>query len=147
MRSPAEHAPVVVVDSDDESRTFIVSCLERVNLRNPVVGVGDAEEAQVLLVAEGFRPALVVLDLHLETQSGLEILRALRAAPHSVGVPVVMLTRSEQEKEIEEAFNLGVFAYLVKPVGFTALREVVTQMGLPWTLLVAGEKAEELETG
>ena len=134
-RTDPQASPVLVVDDDAGTRMLIAQFLAELGLCNPVVQASDGEEARELLAQEAFLPALALLDLHMPKRSGLDVLRGIRGTPRTAGVPVVVLTGSAELEEVDETYALGISAYLVKPVGFAALRDVITQMGLPWTLL------------
>ena len=86
---------------------------------------------------------LGLLDLHLPHMSGLDLLTAMREQPGLGHVPAVVLTASEDPGDIDRAFSAGANSYLIKPVGFEALLEVVRNLGLHWVLTHAtpGEQA------
>ena len=128
-------SPLVVADDDDLARELVVRCLRKLNLRNRVVVATDGRAAVAELAALEVAPCLVLLDLDMPVDSGLDVLRWLRtesAFPHA---PVVMLTASAILDDIDEAYRLGIASYLVKPVGFAALQDVLRQLALPWVLL------------
>jgi CheY-like chemotaxis protein len=78
------------------------------------------------------RPKLVLLDLKMPKLNGIEVLRAMKADPRTRAIPVVILTSSAEESDITQSYNLGVNSYLVKPVNFEKLTQVVVQAGLYW---------------
>jgi CheY-like chemotaxis protein len=102
--------------------------------------VNDGEQAvQYLSGANSFAqrdkfpvPSLVLLDLKLPRKSGIEVLEWIRAQPGLKRIPVVMLTSSRQPIDINRAYDLGVNAYLVKPVSFDALVEMVKTLDSFW---------------
>jgi two-component system, response regulator len=126
---------VLVADDDAVARELVVRYLRKLNLRNRVVMAPDGAAAISALGAMTTAPPLVLLDLEMPQQSGLDVLRWLRARPDLVQVPVVMLTASATLDDIDEAYRLGIASYLVKPVGFAALQDVVRALTLPWVLL------------
>jgi len=85
-------------------------------------------------------PVLLLLDLKLPRRSGLEILEWLRQQPGLRRIPVVVLTSSRQSTDVSCAYDLGANSYLVKPVGFTALIDIMKTLGLYW--LVLNEKPQ-----
>lgn len=133
--------PIVVVDDDDLARTLIRHYLVKMALANPVLEAEDGERAVRLLSELPYPPALVLLDMHMPHRNGLEVLSWLRAAPATSQTPVVMLTGSAGLEDVDGAYALGVSSYLVKPVGFTALQDIIRQLGLPWALVPAGGPA------
>lgn len=77
----------------------------------------------------------MILDLHMPAASGIDVLRWRSDHPAVAAVPFVMLTGSVGATEIEEAYGLGVLSYLVKPVGYAALQEVLRHQALPWAIV------------
>jgi CheY-like chemotaxis protein len=80
------------------------------------------------------RPALVLLDIKLPRRSGLEVLEWLRGEPNLRRLPVVMLTSSEESRDVARAYDLGANSYLTKPVDFEKLIQMVQVLGLYWTV-------------
>jgi DNA-binding response OmpR family regulator len=80
-------------------------------------------------------PSLVLLDLKLPRRSGLEILQWMREQEDLKSIPVIILTSSQQSLDIDRAYELGANSYLVKPVGFDGLLEMVKAIGMYWVLL------------
>ncbi len=84
--------------------------------------------------AHTHRPRLALLDMKLPKLSGIDVLRRIKNDPERRSIPVVMLTSSNEERDIVEAYQLGVNSYLVKPVEFQTLGEQVGRAGLYWLL-------------
>lgn len=144
-------APAILVAEDDaQHRLLIRAALAAAKLANPVQLVSDGDAAIAYLAGGGDYadrdryplPVLVLLDVHMPGASGLEVLAWLRARSGRLGqIPTVLLTASDDEADIDGAFAAGATSYLVKPVGFDALLDVVRTLGLPWMLL--GERLGE----
>lgn len=144
-------APAILVAEDDaQHRLLIGAALAAAKLDNPVHLVSDGDAAIAYLAGDGDYanrhrhplPVLVLLDVHMPGASGLEVLAWLRAQPGNLGqIPTVVLTASDDEADIDGAFAAGATSYLVKPVGFDALLDVVRGLGLRWMLL--GQQPEE----
>lgn len=137
-------APVLVVEDDPVAATLIHRHLEHLGLANPIRVVGDGDEAVAWLAGgatDGATevPALILLDHHLPGRSGLEVLRWAHAQPALRSVPVLMLTGESDVAGISEAHSLGARSYLVKPVGFDALGDVVRGLEVRWAILPAQE--------
>lgn len=130
-----QDSPLVVADDDELARALVVRYFHKLNLRNRVVQATDGAAAKAELATLEVAPCLVLLDLDMPVSSGLDVLRWLRTESAFPHVPVVMLTASATLDDIDEAYRLGIASYLVKPVGFAALREVLRELALPWTLL------------
>jgi CheY-like chemotaxis protein len=119
-------------------RAFKTACLT-----NRVQVARDGAEALDFLFCTGAyshrkienMPQVILLDLNLPKISGLEVLRRIKADPRTRNIPVVVLTASERNRDIEESRRLGVESYIVKPVSFRNLSEVTPQLRLCWALL------------
>jgi CheY-like chemotaxis protein len=135
-------APILVAEDDAQHRLLICAAFAAARLANPIHIVEDGEQAVTYLGGAGeyadrrrySLPALILLDLHMPGRSGLEVLAWLKT--HGAGrVPVIVLTASEEEDDINEAFAAGAGSYLVKPVGFDALLDVIRNLDLRWLVL------------
>lgn len=139
-------APVLLVEDDDVHALLVESSLEAVKMANPVVRARTGDEAVDYLQDSGpnghsAAPALVLLDLELPGRSGLEVLEILVGLDSVSACPVIMMSASSDSASIARARALGVRGYLIKPVAFDALADVIHRLGLPWALLV-GEADE-----
>jgi CheY-like chemotaxis protein len=134
---------ILLVEDSPDDATLIRRAFQKTNLMNPIQLVEDGEEAIAYLSGAGpFAdrgrfplPALVMLDIKLPRRSGLEVLEWVRSAPGLKRLPVVMLTSSREQIDVNRAYDLGVNSYLTKPVAFEALVEMVTRVNLYWVLL------------
>lgn len=124
---------------DDEELTLLA--LTRHRIMRDVVVVRDGAEALEYLFATGMyagrdlgnRPAVMLLDLQLPKLNGLEVLRRLRSDERTRCLPVVILTSSREEQDVQQGYRLGANSYIVKPVEFEKFVAVVGQLGLYWT--------------
>lgn len=132
-------APVVLVDDDRSARVLTQHYFDKLLLRNPVCTAADGDEAVELLERLHPAPALILLDLHMPKRPGLDVLAWIRSQPRLAEVPVVVLTGSSEMDEIDAAYEFGIASYLVKPVGFAALTDVVRGLRVPW-MLASGEQ-------
>lgn len=126
---------VVVIDDDAMARELVVRYFEKLQLRNRVVEAVDGDEAARVLADPALHPMLVMLDLEMPGRSGLNLLRWMRSDGRLSKVPVVMLSGSAELVEVDQAYELGIASYLVKPVGYAALLDVLRSLGLPWALV------------
>ncbi|MDQ3756916.1 MAG: response regulator [Actinomycetota bacterium] len=139
MTAP-ELPPVVVVDDDPVSARLVTRFLERLRLANPTLTAGSVEAAVDLLCNLPAPPVLLLLDVNLGDGSGFDVLR--RVEPSVLGRAVlVVLTGSNELEDVDEAYALGAQSYLVKPVAFEGLGDIIHRVGLPWALLDPGEDA------
>lgn len=127
-----ELPPILVAEDDPSARTLIVRFLERLYLVNPIVHAGDGDEAVTILEKADPPPAVALLDVRMPGRSGLEVLRWIRGDERLRDLPVILLTASAEADEVHEAHELGATSYLVKPVGYDALGEVLRSLRLPW---------------
>jgi CheY-like chemotaxis protein len=133
---------ILLAEDNKNDVELTLSALEEYNLANEVVIVRDGVEALDYLFQRGqFAnhangvPAVVLLDLKMPRMDGLEALRQIRAEPRFKHVPVVMITSSREEQDLVRSYELGVNAYVVKPVDFQKFVECIKQIGFFWALI------------
>ena len=133
---------ILLVEDNERDVELTLAALDENNLANEVVVARDGAEALDYLYgrgkfaghANGF-PAVVLLDLKMPKVDGLEVLRQMRADPTIRHVPVVMVTSSREEQDLVHSYELGVNAYVVKPVDFQKFVESVKQIGMFWAII------------
>ncbi|HKC46440.1 MAG TPA: response regulator [Gemmatimonadales bacterium] len=138
-----EEVEVLLVEDNSSDAELTVRALKKNNLTNRLQIARDGVEALDFLFARGAfanrvgsqLPKVVLLDMKLPKMSGLEVLAAIRKDERTKVLPVVMLTSSKQEPDIQRCYALGVNSYIVKPVDFEAFAHAVTQAGLYWLLV------------
>lgn len=134
---------ILLVEDDPNDVLLVQRAFTRLNIVNNFQVVRDGEEAVDYLSGQGKfsdrrvypLPALVLMDLKLPKKSGLEVLEWLKAQTGLKRTPVVMLTSSREATDVNNAYDLGVSSYLVKPVTFSALVDLLTQVDVFWMLL------------
>ena len=134
--------PIVLVEDNPKDLELTLLALEKARLANEVIVLRDGAEALDYLLCRGAwesrekgNPAVILLDIKLPKMSGLEVLQSLREQPDLRRVPVVMLTSSREEPDLERSYQLGVNAYVVKPVSFNAFVSAVQELGAFWAVL------------
>ena len=134
--------PILLVEDDKRDLELTLIALERSQLANEVVVLRDGAEALDYLFREGphaaraeGNPAVVLLDLKLPKVTGLEVLQAVRARPALRSIPIVMLTSSQEEADVLKSYELGVNAYVVKPVAFDHFVSAIADLGVFWAVL------------
>lgn len=139
---------ILLVEDDPNDVLLIQRAFRKANLVNPLQVVSDGEQAELYLSGRGTYadreryplPVIVLLDLKLPRRSGLEVLEWLRGQPGLKRMQVVVLTSSREATDVNRAYDLGANSYLVKPVAFDALIDMVKALDLYWMIL--NEKPE-----
>ncbi|GBL45318.1 response regulator [Sulfuriferula multivorans] len=134
---------LLLVEDDPNDIMLFRRAKDKTNLANPLQVVEDGEAAVAYLSGQGQYadrnryplPALVLLDLKLPRKSGLEVLAWLREQPGLRRLPVVVMTSSKESTDVGLAYDLGANSYLVKPVAFDNLLEMIKALGLYWFIL------------
>lgn len=133
---------ILLVEDTPNDIELTLAALEENNLANEVVVVRDGAEALDYLFRRGMfklraagNPAVVLLDLKLPKVNGLEVLEQVKSHPDLRSVPVVMLTSSREEQDLVRSYDLGVNAYVVKPVDFGDFASALKELGLFWAVL------------
>jgi two-component system response regulator len=130
--------PILLVEDNPDDVMLTLRALKRNNIQNQVTVAADGEEAlDLLLPTTGppLRPALILLDVNLPKLGGMEVLRRLRADDRTATLPVVVLTTSNEERDIIESYRLGANSYVRKPVVFGDFVEAARVLGLYWLLV------------
>ena len=133
---------ILLVEDKARDAELTLAALEEHNLANEVVVVRDGVEALDYLYRRGEfagrapeLPVMVLLDIKMPRLNGLEVLRTIKADPQLKRLPVIMLTSSREEPDLVQAYELGVNAYVVKPVDFRQFSDAVEQIGVFWAIL------------
>lgn len=133
---------ILLVDDSPRDREMAIEALDAHHLANEVVALRDGAEALDYLYRRGefasradAQPIVILLDLKMPRVDGLEVLRQIKSDPELKLIPVVMMTSSREEQDVVRSYQLGVNAYVVKPVRFEQFVEAVRQMGGFWALL------------
>ena len=133
---------ILLAEDNAEDAEMTMRALRRNNLTNHLHWVKDGEEALEYLFGSGRYgdrgvarpPKLVLLDIKMPKVDGIDVLRRLKEDPATRGIPVVMMTSSNEERDVVDAYRLGVNSYIVKPVQFEAFVETVAKIGMYWVL-------------
>jgi two-component system, response regulator len=132
-----------MVEDNPNDSELISRALRKHKLANSLTIIDDGAEAVDFLFCKGKysdrsflnSPRVVLLDLKLPKVSGLEIIKMLKEDPRTSSIPVVVLTSSQEEPDIKEAYRLGVNSYVVKPLEFEKFADAMSQIGLYWLLV------------
>jgi CheY-like chemotaxis protein len=128
---------LVLAEDDDGHATLIQRNLERVGLVNGFTRLRDGQEALDFLLGEGVYAGrtvtdmvLLLLDIKMPRVDGMEVLRRLKADPRTARIPVIMLTTTDDPREIERCYQLGCNVYITKPVDYQSFIEAIHRLGL-----------------
>jgi CheY-like chemotaxis protein len=136
-----EQIEILLVEDNAEDAEMTMRALRKRNLANHLRWVKDGEEALDYLFCTGHYagrnpshpPKLVLLDIKMPKVDGIEVLRRVKASELKT-IPVVVMTSSNEERDVLESYRLGVNSYIVKPVQFDAFLDTVAKIGLYWVL-------------
>ena len=134
---------ILLVEDNANDEYLTLRALKKYNVANDVTVARDGVEALDYLFATGAHtgrdtrelPLVVLLDLKLPKVDGLEVLRRVRCDERTQMLPVVILTSSNEERDVINGYKLGTNSYVQKPVDFTAFMDAVGQLGLYWLML------------
>ncbi len=129
------HPPILLVEDNPVDVDLTLRAFSRRKLVNPVLVARDGEEALAWVPcweAGEQLPAVILLDLNMPRVNGLTVLRELKAHPVLCTIPVVILTTSKEDHDINAAYRLGANSYIVKPVDFDNFMDVAQQIELYW---------------
>ncbi|MGH7929350.1 MAG: response regulator [Candidatus Binatia bacterium] len=130
--------PILLVEDNPVDVDLTLRAFARRKLGNPIEVARDGEEALAFVArweAGEQSPAVILLDLKLPKIDGLEVLRQIKLHPKFSAIPIIVLTSSSEDRDIEEAYKLGANSYIVKPVEFEKFIEVAAQVELYWCVL------------
>jgi two-component system response regulator len=136
---------IMLVEDSDADAEMTIDALRQAKLANPIVHVEDGVEALDYLFARGdFAgkangiPAVVLLDIKMPRLDGIEVLREIRGSEKFRHLPVVILSSSREETDLARSWDLGVNAYVVKPVNAGQFFEAVQTLGQFWAVMNEG---------
>jgi two-component system response regulator len=134
---------ILLVEDNKSDAELTIRALKKRHLANNLVHLKDGAEALDFIFARGaytgrdtYRiPKVILLDLKMPKVNGLEVLQQIRADETTKRIPVVILTSSKEDPDIEACYKLGVNSYIVKPVEFDNFVQAVSDLGFYWLLM------------
>jgi len=137
---PNREVELLLVEDNPNDAELTLRALRKNNLANTVVHVKDGAEALDLFfgdsAADGeITPKAILLDLKLPKVGGIEVLERLKSDERTKTIPVIVLTSSREDTDLQRCYELGVNSYIVKPVEFENFIKAVTELGFYWLLL------------
>jgi two-component system, response regulator len=136
---------ILLVEDNDADAELALHALRKSQLANHIHRARDGEEALDFIFCRGqystrsFEdvPQLILLDLKLPKVDGLQVLQQVKAEPRTRAIPVIILTSSNEERDVAKSYLTGVNSYIQKPVSFSEFQNIVRQLGMYWLLLNA----------
>ncbi len=133
---------ILLVEDNMDDAELAILALRRRNIANSLVHLGNGAEALDFLFGKGKyagrniynKPKVILLDLKMPKVDGLEVLKEIKANEETKTIPVVILTSSKENPDIEHAYLLGANSYMVKPVEFDNFTQAVAEIGMYWLL-------------
>ena len=134
---------ILLVEDNPDDEALTIRALKKNNILNEVIVARDGVEALNYLFAEGSyadrdiddQPQVILLDLKLPKLDGLEVLKRIRADRRTRLLPVVILTTSNEDRDVINSYEMGANSYIRKPVDFEQFIEAIRQLGLYWLVL------------
>ncbi len=127
---------ILLVEDNPDDEELTLRALRKQNIANEIVVARDGAEAvDYLTNADKPLPNLVLLDLNLPKIGGLQVLQRLRSEARTQYLPVVLLTSSDEDRDLIDGYRLGANSYVRKPVDFNQFVEAVRSLGLYWLVL------------
>jgi CheY-like chemotaxis protein len=133
----AQALTVVLAEDDDGHATLVERNLRRAGIANGFTRLRDGQEALDYLRGEGpyagrgaGEGVLLLLDIKMPRVDGIEVLRRLKADPRTSTIPVIMLTTTDDPREVERCYEIGCSVYITKPVDYPAFVEAIRRLGL-----------------
>jgi DNA-binding response OmpR family regulator len=139
----ADDVEILLVEDSASDEELTIHAFRKYNLTNKLQVVRDGEEALDFIFCRGAfaarkidnGPKVVLLDIKLPKVDGLTVLRQIKGDDRTKHIPVVMLTSSQEERDVVDGYQFGANSYIVKPVGFEQLTEAVREIGMYWLIL------------
>ncbi len=133
---------ILLIEDSVHDAEMTIRSLRKHNISNKVTHLRDGAEGLEFLFGTGFyagrnvdnRPKVILLDLKMPKVDGLEVLRKVKSDARTKTIPVVVLTSSKEDPDVQACYQLGVNSYIVKPVGFENFSKAILDVGLYWMI-------------
>ena len=135
---------LLLVEDNPNDAELAIRHLKKNNMANNLFHVKDGEEALEFIFSTGRyenqkeliqHPKIVLLDIQMPKVNGFEVLQKMKGDPRTQSIPVVILTSSKEDPDIQKCYELGANSYIVKPVNFERFAEAIINLGYYWLLL------------
>ncbi len=143
MKDDLNKVEILLVEDNMSDAEMTIRALKKNNLANKLLHLKDGAEALDFLFAQGIYsdhkveniPKVILLDLKMPKVNGIEVLQKVRADERTKKIPIVVLTSSNEDPDIQQCYLLGANSYVVKPVQFEKFIKAVSELGLYWLLI------------
>lgn len=142
MMAAGREVTIVMVEDDEGHARLIEKNVRRAGVNNPIVPFTDGNSALDFILGEdrsgdvsANRYLLILLDLNLPDMSGIDILEKVKSNTHSKRMPVIILTTTDDEREIQRCYDLGANVYITKPVDYDSFAHAIRQLGLFFSVM------------
>ncbi|MFN7025431.1 MAG: response regulator [Pseudorhizobium sp.] len=142
MKAAAKEVTIVMVEDDEGHARLIEKNVRRAGVSNEIIPFTDGNSALDFIlgsdrtgVSTQDRHLLILLDLNLPDMSGIDILEKVKSNPHAKRLPVVILTTTDDEREIQRCYDLGANVYITKPVDYDSFAHAIRQLGLFFSVM------------
>lgn len=143
MKVDMHNVEILLVEDNPDDAGLAIRALKKSNLANNLVHLSDGAQALDFIFCKGEyvdrriddRPKVILLDLKMPKVDGLQVLKAIREDERTKYIPVVIMTSSNEERDVVESYRLGTNSYIVKPVDFDNFSKAVAELGFYWLLL------------
>ncbi|BBK36116.1 response regulator [Allostella sp. ATCC 35155] len=146
MNAAAQAVTIVMIEDDEGHARLIEKNIRRAGVHNEIVPFTDGTSALTFLFGQdgsgqvsAGRGLLILLDLNLPDMTGVDILAKVKANPHTKRSPVVVLTTTDDQREIQRCYDLGANVYITKPVNYEAFANAIRQLGLFFAVMQVPE--------
>lgn len=142
MQGTGKEVTIVMIEDDEGHARLIEKNVRRAGVNNPIMPFTDGTSALDFILGkdrtgEGNKSnyLLILLDLNLPDMSGIDILEKIKTNPHTKRLPVVILTTTDDEGEIQRCYDLGANVYITKPVEYDSFANAIRQLGLFFSVM------------
>ena len=138
-----DEVEIMLVEDNPDDAALTIRALKKQNIANKLIHLKDGVEALDFIYGKGnyagrniqITPKVILLDLKMPKVNGMEVLEKLKSDETTKSIPIVMLTSSAEDPDIEKCYQLGANSYIVKPVEFEEFTKAVASLGMYWMLL------------
>jgi DNA-binding response OmpR family regulator len=141
-----EHVQIIMIEDDEGHARLIEKNIRRAGVNNEIIPFANGNEAIKFLfggdgsgIGNKSRAMLIMLDLNLPDMSGVDILKRVKENEHLKRTPVVVLTTTDDEREIKRCYDLGANVYITKPVNYDSFANAIRQLGLFFSVIQVPE--------